>query len=183
MTAFVSLFRGINVGGNRLVKMTDLKALHEALGLRNVITYIQSGNVVFTSDEAGAMQLQRDIEQAFAENFGFHAHVIVRSSSDLQEIIAKNPFQGQQSKETKWIAVTFLATPPDNAAQEALLSTYKGPEEIFILGKEAYIYYPEGMGHSKLTHTLLEKKLKTNGTARNWNTVLKLQEVSVSLSA
>lgn len=183
MTAFISLFRGINVGGNRVVKMTDLKALHEALGFEHVVTYIQSGNVVFTSDEADEMQLQRDIEQAFEEKFGFHAHVLIRSSSDLQAIIAKNPFQDQESKETKWIAVTFLATAPDNAAQEALLSAYHGPEEIFILGKEAYIYYPEGIGRSKLTHTLLEKKLKTNGTARNWNTVLKLREVSVSLSS
>ncbi len=183
MTPFVSLFRGINVGGNRLVKMTDLKALHEALGLKNVVTYIQSGNVVFRSDDADATQLQSDIEKAFEEKFGFHSHVIVRSSSDLQAIIANNPFQDQLSKESKWIAVTFLATPPDGTAQEALLNSYHGPEEIFILGKEAYIYYPDGMGRSKLTHTLLEKKLKTNGTARNWNTVLKLQELSVSLSS
>jgi len=182
MTAFLSLFRGINVGGNRPVKMTDLKALHEALGLRNVVTYIQSGNVVFTSNAADATQLQRDIEKAFAEKFGFPVRVIVRSSTELQEIIAKTPFQGQDDKETKWIAVVFLAAEPDSAAQEALLKTYSGPEEICILGKEVYIYYPDGMGHSKLTHTLLEKKLKASGTVRNWNTVLKLQEVSVSLS-
>lgn len=183
MTVFVSLFRGINVGGNHPVKMTDLKALHEVLGLRNVVTYIQSGNVVFTSDNADATQLQSDIEKAFEEKFGFHAYVLVRSSSELQAIIAKNPFQDQQSKEPKWIAVMFLATPPASVAQEDLLNAYSGPEEIFILGKEVYLYYSEGIGRSKLTHTLLEKKLKTSGTARNWNTVLKLQEVSVSLSA
>ena len=181
MTAFVSLFRGINVGGNHLVKMTDLKALHEVLGLRNVTTYIQSGNVVFTCD-TDAPQLQRNIEQAFVEKFGFHGHVLVRSSSELQNIVAKNPFQNQPSKELKWIAVMFLATQPDSTAQEDLFKTYNGPEEIFILGKEVYLYYPEGMGRSKLTNTFLEKKLRTSGTARNWNTVLKLQEVSVSLS-
>ena len=183
MTAFVTLFRGINVGGNRVVKMSDLKALHEALGLEHVVTYIQSGNVVFTSDNTDATQLQRDIEQAFEEKFGFSVHVLVRSSSDLLKIIAKNPFQEQQSKESKWIAVTFLATSPDSAAQEALLNAYTGPEEIFILGKEAYIYYPDGIGRSKLTHSFIEKKLKTVGTARNWNTILKLQELSVSLSS
>lgn len=182
MTIFVSLFRGINVGGNRLVKMTDLKVLHETLGLRNVITYIQSGNVVFTSDDTDALYLQRDIENLFEEKFGFHSHVMVRSSSELQEIITKNPFQGQDNRESKWIAVIFLATPPDNSAQGALLDSYNGPEEIFILGKEVYIYYPEGIGRSKLTQTLLDKKLKTNGTARNWNTILKLQEVAESLS-
>lgn len=183
MTAFVSLFRGINVGGNRLVKMTDLKMLHELLGLKNVITYIQSGNVVFTSDDPNAPQLQKDIENIFEEKFGFHSHVMVRSSSELQEIIAKNPFQGQDDKESKRLAVIFLATPPDKPAQEALLNSYIGSEEIFIFGKEVYIYYPEGMGRSKLTQTLLDKKLQTVGTARNWNTVLKLQELAVSLSS
>ena len=183
MTTFVSLFRGINVGGNRLVKMTDLKALHETLGLRNVITYIQSGNVVFTSDDVDATHLQANIENAFSAKFGFHSHVMVRSSSELQAIIAKNPFQGQDNRESKWIAVIFLATPPDNSAQEALLHSYTGPEEIFILGKEVYIYYPEGIGRSKLTQTLLDKKLQTVGTARNWNTILKLQELAVSLSS
>jgi len=183
MTAFISLFRGINVGGNHLVKMTDLKALHEVLGLRNVVTYIQSGNVVFTSDNADATQLQGSIEKAFEEKFGFRAYVLVRSSSELQTIVAKNPFQDQPNKESKWIAVMFLATPPDSAAQEDLLNVYSGPEEIFILGNEVYLYYSEGIGRSKLTHTFLEKKLKTSGTIRNWNTVLKLQEVAVSLSA
>ncbi len=183
MTVFVSLFRGINVGGNHPVKMTELKALHELLGLRNVVTYIQSGNVVFTSDDANVPQLQSGIEKAFEERFGFRASVLVRSASDIHETIAKNPFQGQLDKESKWVAVLFLATQPDSAAQSALLDTYTGPEEIFILGKEVFIYYPEGMGRSKLTHTLLEKKLKTGGTVRNWNTILKLQELAVSLSA
>ncbi|GAC1565960.1 MAG: DUF1697 domain-containing protein [Ktedonobacteraceae bacterium] len=177
MTAFVSLLRGINVGGNRSVKMTDLKALYEVLGLRHVVTYIQSGNVVFTSDDLDTTQLQGDIEKAFEEKIGFHVHVLVRSSSELHAIIAKTPFQGQQGKESKWIAVMFLATSPDSAAQEALLTSYEGPEEIFIFGKEVYLYYPEGIGRSKLSHSFIEKKLRTVGTARNWNTILKLHEL------
>ncbi len=177
MTTFVSLFRGINVGGNHPVKMTELKALHEELELRNVVTYIQSGNVVFTSDDAETTQLQNAIEKAFEQKFGFRSHVIVRSSTDLQEIVAKNPFQGQQNKESKWVAVVFLATQAASTAQEDLHNAYAGPEEIFVLGKEVYIYYPDGIGRSKLTHTLLEKKLKTSGTARNLNTLLKLQEL------
>ena len=183
MTAFVSLFRGINVGGNRLVKMTDLKALHESLGLQNVVTYIQSGNVVFTSDIPDTTQLEHDIEQAFSERFGFHSHVVVRSLPDLQTIITNTPFQHSHDKESKWIAVLFLVTPAADNALEEIRKVYNGPEEIVILGKEAYIYYPEGMGRSKLTPALLEKKLGTSNTARNWNTVLKLQELAVSLSS
>ena len=177
MTTFLSLFRGINVGGNHKVKMADLKELHEALGLRDVLPYIQSGNVVFKSDDTDAGQIQKQIEDSFAARFGFRSEVIVRTSDELSAIIEKNPFQGQPDKESNWIAVMFLATPPDIAAQEALLQTYVGPEEIFFSGKEMYIYYTNGIGRSKLSHSFIEKKLKTGGTARNWNTILKLQEL------
>jgi uncharacterized protein (DUF1697 family) len=103
--------------------------------------------------------------------------VIVRTSAELREIIDNNPFQGQQSKESKWVVVMFLVARPDETAQEDLLKTYVGSEEIFIIGKEVYIYYTHGIGRSKLSHSLIEKKLKTVGTARNWNTILQLQKL------
>ncbi len=177
MTALVSLFRGINVGGNRQVKMADLKALHESLGLKDVIPYIQSGSVVFTSDDADPERLQRQIEDSFEQKFGFHAVVMVRTSAELSDIIEKNPFKGQPGKESKWVVVMFLAARPDDTAWESLIKTYAGPEELFITGKEMYIYYPSGIGRSKLTNTLIEKKLKTPRTARNWNTVHQLQKL------
>ena len=177
MTAFVSLFRGINVGGHHKIRMAELKDMHESLDFRDVLPYIQSGNVVFTSDDADAARLQRQIEESFEKRFGFHAEVLVRTSDELREIIDKNPFQGQQSKESKWIAVMFLATCPDDTAQEDLLKTYVGPEEFFFIGKELYLYYPNGMGRSKLSNSYIEKKLKTVGTARNWNTILQLQKL------
>src|SRR6202043_211753 len=104
MTTCVSLFRGINVGGNRIVPMRELKSLHEALGLEDVVTYIQSGNVVFTSHETNPAQLARQIEDSFAQKFGFHSQVMVRTSAQLQEIIANNPFQNQPEKEPGRIA-------------------------------------------------------------------------------
>ena len=177
MTAFMSLIRGINVGGHRQIRMNELKELHESLGLRDVLTYIQSGNVVFTSDDADVARLQRHIEDGFEKKFDFHAEVIVRTSVELRDIIENNPFHGQPGKESKWVVVMFLAASPDNTAQEDLLKAYGGPEEIFIIGQEVYIYYPNGIGRSKLTGSLIEKKLKTVGTARNWNTILKLQEL------
>jgi uncharacterized protein (DUF1697 family) len=177
MATLVSLFRGINVGGNRQVKMADLKALHESLGLKDVTPYIQSGSVVFTSDDAHPEHLQKQIEDNFEQKFGFHSVVMVRTSVELSDIIDKNPFQAQPGKEPGWVVVMFLAAPPDDTAQEALLKSYAGPEEIIITGHEMYIYYPDGIGRSKLTNTLIEKKLKTPGTARNWNTVLQLQKL------
>jgi uncharacterized protein (DUF1697 family) len=177
MTALVSLFRGINVGGNKPVRMDALKELHEALGLHGVATYIQSGNVVFTSDDADPAQLAKQIEEAFAQKFGFQASVVVRTAAQFSDIIANNPFQNQPAKESNRVVVMFLASHAVSTAQEDIQKTYAGPEELHIIGQEAYIYYPDGMGRSKLTNTFLEKKLKTRGTARNWNTILRLQQM------
>jgi uncharacterized protein (DUF1697 family) len=177
MTAFVSLFRGINVGGHHKIRMDELKGVHEALGLKDVISYIQTGNVVFTSDDADVARLRGQIEDGFEKTFGFHVEVIVRTSAELREIMEKNPFQSQPNIESKRVVVLFLAARPDATAQEDLLKTYAGPEELFITGKEMYIYYSNGIGRSKLSLSLIEKKLKTVGTARNWNTILQLQKM------
>lgn len=177
MTACVSLFRGINVGGNNIVPMKELKSLHEALGFRNVVTYIQSGNVVFTSDETDPAQLASQIEENFAQKFGFRSQVIVRTSAGLEETLANNPFQNSPEKESKSVLVVFLATRMESSALEDLKKSYNGPEEMYLIGQELFIYYPDGMGRSKLTLPLIEKKLKTAGTGRNWNTVLRLREM------
>lgn len=177
MTTYISLFRGINVGGHNKIRMDDLKKVHEDLGLRDVVPYIQSGNIIFKSDNADIARICTLIRESVEKTFGFPVEVIVRTSDELREIIAKNPFADQQDKESKRILVLFLAAHPSDTAQEDLLKAYTGPEEIFIIGQEAYIYYPDGVGRSKLTNSLLEKKLKTAGTARNWNTVLQLQEL------
>lgn len=178
MTTVVSLFRGINVGGHQKVRMDELKGLHESLGLRDVVTYIQSGNVVCTSDDADMAQLTRQIEDGFAQKFGFRVNVILRTAEELSAIIAHNPFQDQSLKEPKWLVVLFLTTRPERTALEEFQKTYVGPEELYLIGQELYIYYPDGIGRSKLPLTLVEKKLKTTGTGRNWNTVLQLQKMS-----
>ena len=177
MTRFVSLFRGINVGGNKSVRMDALKELHESLGLQRVETYIQSGNVVFTSDDAIPSQLSRQIEEAFEHKFGFLSKVMVRTAEQFNVIIENSPFKDQPMKESKWVVVMFLASDPISTALEDIQKTYSGFEELHTIGQEVYIYYPEGIGRSKLTNTFLEKKLKTMGTARNWNTVLQLQKM------
>jgi len=177
MTTFVSLFRGINVGGHQAVRMDALKELHESLGLQEVQTYIQSGNVVFTSDDADVTRIQKAIEDGFAQKFGFQVNVMVRTADEFNVMIENNPFQNQPMKESKWVVAMFLASHPVSTAREDIQKAYTGPEELYIIGQEVYIYYPEGIGRSKLTNTFLEKKLKTTGTARNWNTVLRLQQM------
>jgi uncharacterized protein (DUF1697 family) len=178
MTSYVSLLRGINVGGRNRIRMDELKAVYEALGLRAVLPYIQSGNVVFKNEDADPTQIRQQIEESIEKRFGFHVEVFVRTAAELEAIIEKNPFEGQPDKEPNWVVVLFLAASPEEAAQENLLKSYAGPEEIIISGKEVYLYYMNGIGRSKLTLTLIEKKLKTLGTGRNWNTILQLQELT-----
>ena len=177
MTTFVSLFRGINVGGHQMVRMDALKELYASLGFKDIVTYIQSGNIVFTSEDADLSQLPRLIEDGFAQKFGFHAKVMVRTSDELKAIVDNNPFQNQPTKESKWVVVMFLAIRPERTALEDLQKTYVGPEELYLIGQELYIYYANGIGRSKLSGAFIEKKLKTSGTGRNWNTILQLQKM------
>jgi uncharacterized protein (DUF1697 family) len=157
--------------------MNELKSLHEALGFRDVVTYIQSGNVVFTGDEADPAQLSKLIQESFAQKFGFRSQVIVRTSAELEETIANNPFQNSPEKEPNRVLVVFLATRPESSTLEDLKKSYSGHEEMYLTGQELFVYYLDGMGRSKLTLPLIEKKLKTVGTGRNWNTVLQLQKM------
>ena len=177
MVTFVSLFRGINVGGNQKVPMNELKALHEVLGFKDVVTYIRSGNVVFTGENADVSHIATQISDAFVQQFGFQVSVMVRSATELAEIIARNPLQTQALNEPKWLVVLLLAACPASTALEDLQQAYHGPEEMRLIGQELYVFYPEGIGRSKLTLSLIEKKLRTAGTGRNWNTILQLQKL------
>lgn len=177
MATFVALLRGINVGGHQQVRMTDLKELYEASGCENVVTYIQTGNVVFTSNGTDPTQLANRLEESFTQKFGFRAAVVVRTAAQFNAIVEHNPFQAQLAQEPKWVVVLFLAGQPAVTALVDLRQAYAGPEEFQIIGQELYLYYPEGIGRSKLSNVLLEKKLQTAGTARNWNTVLQLQKI------
>ena len=177
MPIYVSFFRGINVGGNHQVKMAELKALHEALGSTDVQSYIQSGNVVFCSDETDAETLRQRIEEGFEQRFGFRSEVYVRSAAEMQRIIERNPFQAQVATAPNHVVVTFLPVRTSAAAWEEPIATYSGPEEIVLLDDELYIFFCDGIGTSKMPSTPLGKRLKNVGTARNWNTVLKLREM------
>jgi len=178
MGIFVSLFRAINVGGNNQVRMEALRELHEKLGFGKVTTLLQTGNVVFESDEIDPKLLVELISNEFEKRFGFHSEVIIRTPAELQEIFKGNPFHESPEKESKFLVVMFLSAAPELEAYEALLAGYTGPEEIRLAERELYIYYSEGQGRSKLTNVYIEKKLKVMGTARNWNTVTKLLEMT-----
>jgi len=181
MTVGISLLRGINVGGHNLVRMEALCALHESLGLREAQTYVQSGNVVFRAKPRDIRALERRIEDAIEKSHGFRPGVVVRTATELRDAIAHNPFHGRSGIEPNKLLVVFLASQPDDAAGEKLRGIKVGAEEFHLIGRELYIYFPEGVGRSKFTTALIEKTLKTAGTGRNWNTVTKLMEMAEAL--
>ena len=181
MAAIISLLRAVNVAGHNMVKMDALRELYESLGLRGAQTYVQSGNVVFRTDAKDLIRLQKRIEDAIERSFGFRTGVVLRSSAELKDIIRRNPFAKRSGIEPKRLVVSFLTGKPGPESKEKIVQIKVGPEEMYLDGRELYIYYAGGMGKSKLTPALLERALKVPGTARNWNTVTKLLEMAENL--
>ena len=177
MAVIISMLRGVNVGGHKMVKMDALCALCGSLGLRDAQTYVQSGNVIFRTEGRELVRLSKRIENGIEKSFGFHSDVILRTPAELRDVVKKNPFAARRGIDPKRLAVTFLASDPGKEAREKLLAIKTEPEELRIEGRELYIYYPNGMARPKLTWPIIEKALKTSGTARNWNTVTKLLEI------
>lgn len=173
---YIALLRGVNVGGKR-IKMASLKVVFESMGFLNVKTYLQSGNVIFKNKSSNMEKITRDIERRICKTFGFLVKVIIRSENELEDIIKNNPFTAQNA-EINNLYVSFLLYMPD---KEILtnLDKYKGDKEKFeINGREIYLYLPNGYARTKLTNNMLEKKLKTVVTTRNWKTTNKLMELS-----
>jgi len=181
MPVAICLLRGINVGGHKSVKMESLRAMCESLGLRGAQTYVQSGNVVFKTTARDLVQLAERIETRIEQTFGFRPNVIIRSSSEWREVIKRNPFTARPALDPGKILITFLATDPSPEVREKMLGMKADPEELHIHGREVYAHFPNGIGQAKLSPALIERTLKTPGTGRNWNTVIKLLEMAEKL--
>jgi uncharacterized protein (DUF1697 family) len=178
---YAALLRGVNVVGKKLIKMEELRQLCDSLGLDGVQTLLQSGNVVFRNAEKDRERLAKRIEGGIQKKFGFDVRVVVRTSADLRRVIAKNPFEPAETPNLSSLLVMFLDAKPGARAFADLRSFYKGPEKFHLMGEELYIHYVNGVGKSKLTNDLIQRKLQVTGTARNWNTVQKLLELTRSL--
>ena len=179
MTRFVAFLRGINVGGHRKIKMAELKQLHEKMSHENVVTYLQSGNVIFDSSEADLAKLIGAIKQEYRAKLDINTHVILRDLTEMASVIAKLPFLLNEKREAKFLHGVFLSEIPEPGAVKTLLQ-YEGLEEVQIIGDVLYVYYTEGSGRSKFNLALIEKHLKVSGTARNWNSVRKILELMES---
>ena len=175
MGTYVALLRGINVGGNKRVAMADLRRLCADLGYADVVTYIQSGNIVLRSPARSAAAVERALTAAIKKDLGMTVAVIVRTKSELEKVVSGNPFR---KAEPNRLHVAFLDAKPAAAAVRALEGFDARGDEVKVRGREAYLHTPKGYGNSKLSGMFIEKQLGVAATARNWNTVTKLLDLA-----
>jgi uncharacterized protein (DUF1697 family) len=173
MPVMISMLRGVNVGGHNKIKMDALRTLYESLKLDSPRTYVQSGNVIFRTKEKNSAALAKKIQSAIKRKFGCCPEVILRSPDELRAAIAASPFAGRNLEPGKTM-ISFLAGDAAPKAHDELLLLKNFPEELHLCGRELHIYFPNGMGKSKLPWSKIEKLLATPGTARNWNSVTKM---------
>ena len=183
MPVVIALLRAVNVGSHNLIKMDALRTLCASLKLKDVQTYVQSGNVVFRTREEDLQRLAARIEKAIERSFGFRPDVVLRTKSEISEVIGRNPFSTRGDIGPAKLLVMFLAGDPGEDARQRVLQIKTDPEELHLHGRQLYIYFPDGMGRSKLQVGAIEKALKTPGTCRNWNTVNRLFEMAEKLEA
>jgi len=177
MKTYIALLRGINVSGQKKIKMPDLRTCFEEMGCKDVQTYIQSGNVIFNHEAADSKELEQKIEQQILNKFGFQVENLVRTPSDLENIIKNNPFIGEPDKEVNGIYITLLSEVPSFADKDKLKDISYKPEEFFIEERTIYLFLPFGYGRTKLNNNFFESKLKMKATTRNWKTVATLLEL------
>jgi len=169
----IALLRAVNVGGIK-ISMADLKALLVDFGFEDVRTLLNSGNVVFRGKSKTGAELEKLLKTEFAKRAGRPTEFFVRTAEEWNSIIDRNPMTDEARRDPGHLLVVVLKHAPTHQEVDALRAAIVGPEVVEADGKQAYIYYPAGVGQSKLTAKLIEKQLGSPGTGRNWNTVLKL---------
>jgi len=177
MTKFIALLRGINVSGQKKIKMSDLKTLFEDTGFEDVETYIQSGNVIFSSREKSSEKLEQKISSAIKNKFGFDVKVIVITPEEIESVLKNNRFI-KKKKDVEKLYVTFLTKSPSDENIKKLNTIDYSPEEYFIDGSYIYLFVPNGYGKAKLNNNFFENQLKVFGTTRNLKTIKALLELS-----
>jgi uncharacterized protein (DUF1697 family) len=158
--------------------MDALCALCSSLKLGDPQTYVQSGNVVFRTTERGVAGVAKRIGDGIEREFGFRTDVIVRTLEEMRTVVARNPFAKRRGIEPNKLIVLFFGAQPGQEASEKVQNIKAAGEELRLDGRELYIYFPNGMGRSKVSTPAIERMLKTPGTGRNWNSVTKLLEMA-----
>jgi uncharacterized protein (DUF1697 family) len=182
MTVLICFLRGINVGGHAIIKMDALRALFVSLKFEQPQTYVQSGNVIFKTSESDLELLATRIQEAIEKRFACRPTVVLRTVADLRAVVSNNPFAKRTNVETAKLHAFFLAARPARNATQSLRQLAIQPEELHLIGRELFIYFPNGVGKSKLPWARVDKALQTQGTGRNWNSVTKILEIAETLA-
>jgi uncharacterized protein (DUF1697 family) len=180
LTTYVALLRAVNVGGRKPIAMPQLRGLIEDLGFEDPRTLLQSGNLVLRGQARPAAELELLLESELRKRLGLETDVFVRTAKEWSEIVARNPYPAEATRDPAHLLVLCLKTAPGGARVDALRASITGPETIEAAGRQLYAVYPEGIGRSRLTTALIEKHLGTRATGRNWNTVVKLSALAAA---
>lgn len=178
MKTYISLLRGINVSGQKLIKMAELRKMYESLGFGDVRSYIQSGNVIFTAPQEDEETIIGRISAAILETFGHEVSILVRTVDELKQVIGANPFPQEAEGDPKKVHVVFLEKEPEEEMVKELDDVKSEREGVACIGRELYLSLPDGAARTKLTNAVFERKLKMATTARNWRTVTILADMA-----
>lgn len=173
---YVALLRGVNVGGHRKIPMSDLRSFAADLGLEHPATLLQSGNLVFGTRKRLAAEIEAWLEREAEGRLGLRTDFIVRNADEWEQVVERNPFQREARADPGHLVVMFPKGRCSALAIDTLRAANRGPEAIQAVGRELYIFFPQGQGISKLPALMTAARLGTSVTGRNWNTVSKLLE-------
>ena len=171
MPIYIAMLRGINVSGQKLIKMERLRASIEDLGFDEVQTYIQSGNVVFKTANQSADKLAKKIADKILSEFGFVVAVLIRTADETAAVVRGNSFLKETGSDESKFYVTFLSENAPPAAEKTLAVLATESERFKVCGREIYLCFPDGSGKTKLSNSAIEKKLSLQATTRNWKTL------------
>ena len=174
MPAFVALLRAVNLGPHNKIAMSDLKAVATGCGLSNPRSLLQSGNLVFEAKAKSSAALEKALQAALAKELELETPVVVRSAAEWRAALEANPFPREAKADPGHLVLMPLKSKPAKGALPALRAAIVNRETVELVGQQLYLVYPDGIGRSKLTSALIEKKLGVVGTGRNWNTAQKL---------
>lgn len=171
MSLSVSMLRGINVGGQKMIRMETLREIYQGLGFTKVRSYVQSGNIIFESIERNQTILAKRIEAQIEQTCGYHVSVFIRQAQELKETLTGNPFINDRNEDPRKLHVTFLYHVPSEPWWSEMATPRDTADEFARGERSIYLFCPNGYAKTKLSNSYFERKLGMPVTTRNWNTV------------